>query len=256
MRRLLISCFVGLVLLFTFRSLTFAQDHVKSLLGVMGGYNLVSYRTDAFPTLDLEPTDFMAQNGRGKDIFWGVSYEDPLTSDMHHFLILKLGYNEMSGDFSIVGDKNAVRFSGSNIDGTPDTGYIVGTGLQAHLSYLNLNVGYKFNLKADSIPDGLGIQLCFEFGLKMGQTFIKSVTASFSSPDTTQTIIADAAIGSASALRLALRPEITYDIPFLNNRFVLTPFVGFDAPLTQVDQAENWTASAWFGGIYLRYAFW
>ncbi len=194
------------------------------------------------------------QNGSGSDFFWGISYEDPLFRRMHHFLILEAGYERMSGDFSSAGENNPIPVL---LNGAQhDTAYIVGVALRAELSYAFVNVGYKFNFKADSIPRGLGIQLCFQVGVRQTATFTKTVSTRFTDPDTTETAISVIGLSEASSLRLSLRPELTYDIPIANNRLVLTPFVGFDLPFTQVDIDENWTASSLFSGVALRYAFW
>ena len=60
-------------------------------------------------------------------------------------------------------------------------------------------------------------------------------------------------IPNALALRFALRPELTYDLP-LTSRLILTPSIGYDAPLTSVDIDQNWKASSAYGAIALRYA--
>ncbi|HEX5315617.1 MAG TPA: hypothetical protein VFX22_03115, partial [Candidatus Kapabacteria bacterium] len=112
-----------------------------------------------------------------------------------------------------------------------------------------MNIGYKYNLRSDSIPNGLGIQLCMSIGVKYESDFWKSVSSN------SDMAISASSITTAQTLRLALRLEPTYDVP-LNHAWVLTPFVGYEFPLTQVDPTEIWTASALYGGLALRYTIW
>jgi len=217
-----------------------SQQHVTFLIGPMADYNFVSYRTDAFPTLDDYPTSFLVQNGTGRGYFAGLSAEDPLSAKMRHFLIFEVGYDTKPATFTSI--------SG----GPPDTMLSFNsTTLSTELSYVMVNVGYKYNLRADSIPNGLGIQLCLSIGIKHEANFVWDY-----SPRPPNYPVGDAtSITDADALRLALRPELTYDLP-LTEAWILTPFVGYETPLTKVNADENWTASAWYGGLALRYAIW
>lgn len=221
-----------------------AQSHVTFLIGPMADYNFVMYRTDAFPALNSEPTVFLVQNGTGRGYFAGVSAEDPLSANMHHSFIFEVGYDTKPGTLSTQGND-----AFHDIHDTAVT--ISSVSLSAILSYVDLNVGYKYNLRADSIPNGLGIQLCLSIGVKYKSDFWKSVW----SWNQQQPAISSSAIPSANAIRLALRPELTYDLP-LNHAWVLTPFAGYEVPLTKVDPTENWWASAFYGGLALRYAIW
>lgn len=227
--------------------------HLKWLIGPEAGYNWVNYQTNPIPILNSEPAAFLVQNGSGHNIFWGASSELPLVRDMRHFLVVEVGYESMSGTFSTA---NSEPFSRQevlyNLNGTYDTVNVTYTaaGLKAELSYLFLNIGYKYNFRSDTVPNGFGIQFLFEVGLKMAAVFSRSVSSSLRSNDVAATAITD-----AQALRLALRPELTYDWP-LNDHWILTPFAGFDYPLTKVDAPENWTATSIFAGVSLRDAIW
>ncbi|MFI5201497.1 MAG: hypothetical protein ACHQNE_03840 [Candidatus Kapaibacterium sp.] len=216
-----------------------AQRHVAFLVGPESGYNYITYRSDAFPVLGSEPKYYLVQNGIGHGYFWGLSGEDPLDTNMHHFFILEAGYDSKPGTFTTL--------SG----GPPDTATsITGVKLWTTLSYIYVNLGYKYNFCSDSIPNGLGIQLCLSIGVKWGADFLKSV-----SDNQGQSVTNASAITTADALRLALRPELTYDLPFTDS-WVLTPFAGYELPLTKVDDTENWWVSALYGGLALRYAIW
>jgi len=217
-----------------------AQRHVTFMIGPDAGYNFVMYRSDAFPTLHSEPTAFIVQSGTGRGYFAGLSAEDPLSANMHHFLIFEVGYDTKPATFTSI--------SG----GPPDTMLAISsTTLSTELSYIEVNVGYKYNLRADSIPNGLGIQLCLSIGIKYEANFVWDY-----SPRPPNYPVGDAAtIATADALRLALRPELTYDLP-LTETWILTPFAGYEFPLTKVDPTENWWASALYGGLALRYAIW
>jgi len=227
-----------------------AQRYVKWLVGPEGGYNFVIYRSDAFPILNELPHSFLAQNGTGNGYFWGLSGEYPLDTNMRHFLILEAGFDSKPGTFSNLspssGSTIVVEHNGQN----SDTMVIVtSVSLWTKLSYYYVNLGYKYNLRADSIPNGLGIQLCLSIGFKNEADFWKSVSV------TPQTSTNASSITTAQSLRLALRPELTYDLP-LTHAWVLTPFAGYEFPLTKVDPSENWWASALYGGLALRYAIW
>ena len=217
----------------------------------MAGYNFVMYRTDAFPVIDESPfqvphqpqSNFLVQNGTGRGYFVGISDEDPLSKTMHHFLIFEAGFDAKPATFSMAS-------SGSGpITYTDTTIMITGVKLWTTLSYIYVNLGYRYNFCSDSIPNGLGIQLCLSIGVKWEADFLKSVS------DEDQAITNASAISTANALRLALRPELTYDLPFTDS-WVLTPFAGYELPLTKVDPTENWWASALYGGLTLRYAIW
>ncbi len=233
-----------------------AQDSTarpRFLIGVMGGYNQEFYRSNAFPILNSVPDDFLAQNGSGHGYFWGANYEDPLSQEMHHFFILEVGYASKPGTFTLHSSSpwpdtiGVDPLSGSQPHDTVVA--ITAEALTATLSYIYVNIGYKFNFRSDTLPNGFGVQLCFSVGIKAGATFRKTITAAgFGS------VTSAISVTTAQALRLALRPEITYDLP-LNESFILTPFVGFDYPLTQVDQPEDWTVSSAYGGMALRFAF-
>jgi len=109
--------------------------------------------------------------------------------------------------------------------------------------------------------------------MKMSAKFDKTVTVTASSGNAssptatasvTQTVDVagykiDAVTGQggttadqAAAIRLALRAAATYDIPFSQD-WIGTPIVGYDFPITKVENTRNWRASSLFGGIAFRY---
>ncbi len=239
-----ILCFSIIVLAFASTTIH-AQDssRIKFLIGPIGGYNLVTYHSDEFGILAVAPTWFTAQNGSGKDLSFGISGEIPLSSDMHDFFVVEALYDSKSGNFNtMMGQK-------------PDTPSvnITSTNLATSLKYILINFGFKYDFKSYTNPSGLGVQLCLSVGIKNWSTFTKSSTAT-SSDGTQSTEVDISSIEDATGLRIALRPELTYDIP-LSGLWILTPSLGYDAPLTKVDQDFNWSASSAYGAIALRYAF-
>jgi hypothetical protein len=199
-----ILCFSIIVLTFTSPSIH-AQDSsgIKFLIGPIGGYNLVTYRSDQFGILDVDPAWFIAQNGSGKDFSFGISGEFPLSSDMHDFLIVEALYDSKSGNFN------------SNFGQKPDTSSlnITSANEAASLRYVLCNIGFKYNLQAGSIPAGLGVQLCLSIGFKNWSTYTKTLTTSTSNETQPNDDLDISSITDANGLRIALRPELTYDIP-------------------------------------------
>ena len=216
----------------------YAQDssRVTFLIGPIGGYNDVAYNTDLFPILNSEPSYYEVENGTGQRFFFGLSFNLPLDTGLHNFFVFEALYDSKSGDF---GNLTSTR-AGS------DPSYY----LSSSLSYLLINVGYKFNFWSGQMPKGLGVQLCLSAGIKTSSIFDMTIKITGASPTS---YIYPSSVTSASALRIALRPELTYDIPFAT-RWLLTPSIGYDAPLTKVDAAENWWANSLYGAIALRYA--
>jgi hypothetical protein len=208
----------------------------RILIGPIGGYNNVAYNTDVFPILNSEPSYYEVENGTGHGFFFGLSCNLPLDTGLHNFFVLEALYDSKPGDFT--------NLNGSRVGS--DSSYF----LSASLSYLLINVGYKFNFWSGAMPKGLGVQLCLSVGIKTSSIFDKTITTTGASPTS---YVYPSSITSASVLRLALRPELSYDIPFAT-RWLLTPSIGYDAPLTKVDAAENWRANSLYGAIALRYA--
>jgi hypothetical protein len=239
--RLFSAIGISIVSVFLVTSSTRGQQHVTFLVGPEAGYNFVFYYSDPFLLLNSGPLTLTSHNGFGNGYFWGLTAEDPLSADMRHFLIFDAGYDT----------KPATFFTSSNDAFRDSTETVSSASLWTKLSYITVNLGYKYNFLADSIPNGLGIQLCLSIGIKYESDFWKSV----SSWNQQQPEISATAITDANALRLALRPEITYDRS-LTNSWVLTPFAGYELALTKVNADQNWTASALYVGLALRYAIW
>jgi len=118
------------------------------LIGPVGGINLVSYTSDAFPILNSEPKCFQAQNGSDVAPWGGLSFEYPLgnANELQNFIVAEVLYDSKSSKFtSLIGStvttptkKNGVYALGS-----------VETALDANLAYLDLFVGYKYNFTPD-----------------------------------------------------------------------------------------------------------
>ncbi len=228
-------CFVITVLALASPSIH-AQDSngIKFLIGPIGSYNKVSYKTNTLPFTTESSPDLLGifQNGSGWDPSFGISCEIPMSKDIHSFWILEALYDSKSANFGTVADATVA-----------DTTYSLG----ATLSYILVNVGFKYDFMTATIPSGLGIQLCASIGIKYSAIFDPSSTP----PKHFGTL---GVVNDALALRFALRPEITYDMP-LSALWIITPSLGYDAPLTKVDQNSNWSASSGYGAIALRYAF-
>jgi hypothetical protein len=235
------------------------QVQVGFLAGPVGGVNLVTYNSDAFPILNSEPSCFLAQNGSDVAAWGGLSLEFPLgdAQALQNFIVGEVIYDSKSSKFT--NNSVAAAATPTKLNGFVDNNSTVTTSLNASLSYLVVNLAYKYNFTPGPSPVGPGIMIGPSIGIKMSANFNKTVTVSAISPNATaddqeavQTVTNSSAITTASALRIALRAAATYDISFSND-WIATPVVGYDFPITKVDPTENWRASALFGGIAIRY---
>jgi hypothetical protein len=236
------------------------QVQAGFLVGPVGGVNIVAYNTTAFATLNEEPSCFQAQNGSGVAPWGGLSLEFPLgnANELQSFIVGEVVYNSQSSNFtSVTGAQSATP---TKLNGFVDNNSTVSTALAAQLSYLTVDLAYKYNFTPGPTPIGPGIQVGPSVGIKMASTFNKTVTVSAISPTATadgqaavQTVTANTAIDQASALRIALRAQFTYDLSFSPD-WIATPTAGYDFPITKVDATDrNWRSSAVFAGIYFRY---
>lgn len=233
------------------------QVQVGFLAGPVGGINLVAYNSNQFPILNSEPTCFLAQNGSDVAAWGGISLEFPLgnAEALQNFIVGEVLYDSKSSKFSNVTGAQAST-------PTKENGYVynnsgVTTSLSANVSYLEVNLAYKYNFTPGPSPVGPGIMVGPAVGIKMAASWDKTVTVTATSgqasPDhVTQTVTASTNLTAPQSLRIALRAAATYDISFSND-WIATPVIGYDFPLTQVEAAENWRASALFGGIAIRY---
>jgi hypothetical protein len=223
------------------------------LIGPIGGINLVTYGTAAFPILNSEPGCFMAENGSGVAPFAGITAELPLGSGMQNFIILEAIYDSKSSSFS---SDNANRTDvPTKVDGNTGPGNIE-TSVNADLSYMLINLGYKYNFVEGPAPVGPGLSLVIATGIKLASTLNKTVTVSavtVSAVTGSSTVTESSEVDGASGIRLSLRPMFTYDIP-LSSTWIATPTVGYDLPLTKVDDtAREWTAGGAWAGVAVRY---
>jgi hypothetical protein len=122
-----------------------------------------------------------------------------------------------------------------------------------------MNIGFKYNMVFNEMPSMFGLQASLSFGWAINHTFITrydSVVFNNSSLylDTINPHSAISNINGLNKIRIAFRPELTYDIPFLS-RWILTPYAGADIPLTKVDNtSRNWTVTSAYVAIALRFA--
>ncbi len=232
------------------------QSESGFLIGPVGGINLIAYNSNAFPIINSEPTCFTAQNGSGVAPWGGLTAEFPLGSLMHNFIVAEVLYDSRSAAFTADNGSIATRptkLNGVEADGT------VTTKLTADLSYLLMNVAFKYNFTEGPAPVGPGLQVGPSVGIKLATRLNKTVTVTASSgnssaPTASQTVTETDNLTNASAIRIGLRAQFTYDIPF-SQSWIATPTVGYDFPFTKVDADRSWRAQGAYGGLALRY-FW
>jgi hypothetical protein len=227
------------------------------LIGPVGGINLVAYNSNAFPIINSEPTCFTAQNGSGAAPWAGLTAEIPLGSLMQNFIVIEALYNSQSSAFTA--NNGSVVTRPTKLNGVEDPNSSVTTKLTANLNYFLVNLAFKYNFTEGPSPVGPGIQLGPSVGFKAGATLNKTVTVTASSGNSnnveqSQTVTDPATVTDARGIRIALRGQFTYDIPF-SQSWIATPTIGYDYPLTKVDQTRSWNAQAAYGGIAIRY-FW
>jgi len=238
-----IALFSAFCLLFT-SSITLAQTSQPMVLfGVEGGINFVAYQSAYFTPPTADPNEFSTLgSGSGLDQFVGISSEISLSSANQNFMLFEAIFDSKSGNFGTANSGNATS--------------VFDAKLSASLTYLVFDLGFKHNFISGPIPSGLGVQLCASFGMLLTSKFNESMTTL----TTTNSGVAQSGtkasivpINGIRSYRIALRPELCDDIPFAS-KWILTPSVGYDAPLTQVDNTNrNWTARSVYAALALRY---
>ena len=226
------------------------------LLGPVGGINLVAYNSNSFPIINSEPSCFTAQNGSGVAPWGGFTVEFPLGLQMQNFIVGEVLYDSKSSQFTA--DNGSVVTRPTKLNGVEAPGKVT-TKLTADLNYLLINLAFKYNFVEGPTPVGPGIQVGPSIGMKIGAKLNKTVTVEASSgdpaaPNGSQTVTAPTDVTDAQSIRIALRAQFTYDIPF-TQAWVATPTVGYDFPVTKVDGSRSWRASSAFAGLAFRY-FW
>ena len=226
----------------------FPEDQGGILVGPVGGINLVSYSSAAFPILNSEPECFQAQNGSDVAPFGGLTVEIPLGQGMTSFIVGEAIYDSKSSKFTSVNENRAnVK---TKLDGVVGDGNVT-TSLTADVAYFLLNVGYKHNFVEGPAPVGPGVQLVASTGFKIQNALNETVTVSAVNGSATVTNSEENA--TAEGMRIAVRAQFTYDIP-LSQTWIATPTAGYDLALTKVDDSiRDWKASSAFGGVYIRY---
>jgi hypothetical protein len=228
------------------------------LLGPVAGINLVAYNSNSFPIINSEKDCFTAKNGSGIAPWGGFTLEFPLgdINALQNFIVGEVIYDSKSSKFSA--ENGSKRETPTKMNGFEAPGSVT-TSLDAELSYLLLNVAYKYNFTPAPTPIGPGLQVGPSVGIKMAAKLNKTVTVEAISPTATAngqtsqaTVSAPTDVTDAQSLRIALRAQFTYDIPFTPT-WIATPTVGYDFPVTKVDNTRSWIAQSVFGGIVFRY---
>ncbi len=246
--RITILSAIGVMLI---ASSLLAQDSskVKFLIGPVVGYNGVVYSTSEFSPLASRPGFFIVENGQAGSQFWGISAEIPIISGMDKFLIIEGIYDSKTSDFSA-------------LDAVSNDSSIT---LSASLSYILFNVGFKYNFlgtAAITTPKGFGIQAMMSFGWAINHAFIThydsvvyTITDTYPNYYYTNSHTMVSNINGLNQIRIAIRADLTYDIP-ISSSWLLTPYVGFDTPLTKVDNTNrDWITRSVYAAVALRFAF-
>jgi hypothetical protein len=191
-------------------------------LGIAPALNFVHYNTSPFSIPNYSGVAF--ENGSGIAPLIGIPLEIGLGEINTNFIIMELYY-----------DSKSAKFSGAT------------NTMSASLSYLVLNIGYKYNFTEAPEPAGPGLQLTTYVGYKLSGRF-HSDDNNFTTP-----------INKAKTLRFGLRGQLSYDIPFFSDSYppawmIITPFVGYDYPFTKVDRTDrSWSASSIYSGIIFEF---
>ena len=230
------------------------------LVGPVGGINLVAYNTDVVSLLNSEPTCFTAKNGSGIAPWGGFSLEYPLgnPNELQNFLVGEVLYDSKSSKFTV---QNGGLVSGVK---TKENGFTadgsVLTSMSATLNYMLVNLMYKYNFTPGPSPVGPGFQVGPSVGILISSKLNQTATVTAVNPagpdgNTRSATLTSppGAIPGVQTIRLALRAQAIYDLPFTED-WIMTPTVGYDFPITKVDNTyRNWRASSLFGGIAFRY---
>ena len=229
-------------------------ESIGFLLGPVGGINAVAYNSSAFPIIESEKDCFTAQNGSDIAPWVGFTFEFPLSAAMQNFIIGEVIYDSKSSKFTALNGSKLTTATKQNGYEAPGS---VATALTSSLDYLLIDLAFKYNFTEGPSPVGPGIQIGPSVGIKTTSNFNKTVTVTASNGTgdgvtASQTVSAQSPIDGAQAIRLALRAQATYDIPFTQT-WIMTPTVGYDLPITKVDATREWHASSVYAGVAFRY---
>jgi hypothetical protein len=232
------------------------QQESGFLIGPVGGINLIAYNSNAFPIINSEPTCFTAQNGSGVAPWGGLTAEFPLGSLMHNFIVAEILYDSRSAAFTA--NNGSIVTRPTKLNGVEAEGSVT-TKLTADLNYLLMNLAFKYNFTEGPSPVGPGLQVGPSVGIRLASKFNKTVTVTASSgsssnPSASQTVTETSDVTSAQSIRIGIRAQFTYDIPF-SQSWIATPTVGYDFPFSKVDTDRSWRAQGAYGGLAFRY-FW
>ena len=193
----------------------FAQGNVY--LGITPGVNFVKYNTSPFSIPNSDPNTII-QNGAGTAPLLGVSCQVNVGNPINNnFIVFEGFYDSKLAKFANISNAN--------------------NEIAASLSYVLLNIGYKYNFNDGPMVNGPAIELSAYMGYKLIGNF--TYTANNISPP----------IDGAKTWRFGLRGQFVYDIP-ISPLWVVSPLVGFDYPFTKVDNtSRSWMASSVYIGI-------
>jgi len=235
------------------------EEEVGWLIGPVGGLNLVAYSSNSFPILNSEPTCFTAKNGSGAAPWGGITAEIPLGPLMNNFIVAEVIYDSKSAKFTAENGSDATRptkFNGHIENGS------VNTSLTADLAYAVANIMFKYNFTEGPAPVGPGIQVGPSVGFRMASKLNKTVTVSSTATNVTpgglhdglasQTVTTPTEVENPQSIRIALRAQGTYDLAF-SQKWIATPTIGYDFPITKVDSDRGWSAQSLFAGVAIRY---
>jgi hypothetical protein len=216
-----------------------AKQRSGFFIGLIGGVGETAHQMSLFPVPEFTSWGVLAGNAVGLSQFWGVGAAIPLSASIRDFLTLEAMLDIRDGDFYFT--------NGSML---PDVDTVSIGGMSVLLRYLTFDLGLKHNFASGPTPHGLAMQLSISTNLKLKNDFRK-VLIHHSPGGSGQEVIIQP-VEDARPFRLAIRPELLYDIPLWNN-FIFTPRVGFDSPLTEVARSRSWTTSVAFGGFSILY---
>lgn len=235
------------------------EEEIGWLIGPVGGLNIVAYNSNEFPILNSEPTCFTAQNGSGAAPWGGITAEFPLNITNTQFIVAEVLYDSKSGKFTALNGSEATRptkYNGVIQDGS------VNTSLTADLAYAVANIMFKYNFTEGPAPVGPGIQVGPSVGFKMTSKLNKTVTVTSAATTQTpgglqsgpasQTVTTPTDVENAQSIRIAIRAQGTYDVAF-SQSWIATPTIGYDFPVTKVDNDRGWSAQSLFAGVAFRY---
>jgi hypothetical protein len=116
--------------------------------------------------------------------------------------------------------------------------------------YVGVSGGLKYNFSSGQIPSGFSVQLSMNYGIKLKAQ--QYSTINFINSTGMHYFENLEELKNARSYRLSLRPEVLYDIPVW--RFVVTPRIGYDFSLTEIESVRAKFISITSAALSLAYA--